>query len=150
MSDYPSQDRAQHPTHRNHHARQTPDKLLLLHRGDFREDNHGQAIQTRPSNALHDSTCDQLIERLRKAAADGKREEDDEGSGVGISSPENVAKAGEDYDATDVRKGIGEGDPGNSVQGVEIGSDRIEGGRNDRGIKKGEEKADGETGHERY
>lgn len=75
----------------------TSNPLPHVWRADLREDDHGKRVQTGSTYPLESSEGDELVQRLCKAAPQGKGKEDDERRRVSISASDNVADSGEQY-----------------------------------------------------
>lgn len=68
---------------------------------------------------------------MTKSAPEGKRKEDDKSRNEGVSSTDNIGHTGEKYGASEEGQGVGQGDPIDIPEVIELLADSIKTGCDD-------------------
>jgi len=88
---------------------------------------------------------DQLIHVLGKAAGEREGDEDDEGGHKSGLPTDDIGDAREQDGATEIGQGVGEGNPVDRVQRLELKSNGIHAGGYDCGVEHGQEEAEAQA-----
>ena len=105
---------------------------------------------TRAAYPLQSPASDELVQALRKTTSQGRSEEDNIGSDKGVPPAHHIGDASKGHSAAEIGKGVGQGDPVDAADVLELHTDAVDAGGDDGGVDDGEEepKTDSEADFE--
>ena len=135
----------QHAGHGNDAAAKPANCLHPAHGRDLRQDDHGQTIEPGSADALQRAKNNELLQRAGAAAANREPGKQHKGGQKRIAAAKDVGELREGDGEAEVAQGVGEDDPVDGVEAVELGSDGKQAGRHDGSVEHREEEAEVEA-----
>lgn len=104
-------------------------------------------MPTRAAYPLQSPASNELVQALRKATSQGKGEEENIGSDKGVPPTDHIGDASKRHGAAEIGQGIGQGNPVDTADILELDANVVDTCGDDGGVDYGEEepKTDADT-----